>query len=230
MPAKSYREKASLLRSVGYKITYGTKAGGKRDLSRKKSAITRAWKRAGAFLESGTHKFIPATRKQRSDFASSKARSPGGFFQPVPAGVSPSKIRYKLKGGVLRQSVSDPKTGQRRNDFIVKVDSRKMAALGQEYINDLIAQYKLQGLSSKLTFRLMVNGWDGKNPYNIKDIGNYLTDSFFPKLRWQKLKAREVNDIFHLKIIAFDDRPGPRPPGTDLDDRQDDENEEEDPF
>ncbi len=230
MPSKSYREKASLLRSVGYKITYGTKAGDKRDLARKKSAITRAWKRAGSFLESGTHKFIPATRKQRKDFASTKARSPGGFFQPVPAGVSSSKIRYKLKGGVLRQTVSDPKTGQRRSDFIVRVDARKMAAQGQEYINDLIAQYKLQGVSKKLTFRLMVNGWDGKNPYNIKDIGNYLTDSFFPKLRKEKLKASQVNDIFHLKIITFDDRPGPRAQGTALDDIDDTEEDEEDPF
>lgn len=226
MAEKTYRQKAAILRSVGFKLSLGAKGGTQGDLSRKKSAVTRAWKRVGSFIESGTHKFVPASRRQRDAFAAKKAKAPGGFFQPVPAGVNPGKIRYKIQGSVLRQTVSDAAQGQRRTDYVIRLDARKVAAQGQSYIDDVIAQYTAGTPRSRLSFKLMVNGWDGKNPYDPKDIGKYLIEKFFPSLRSQKLKAREVNDIFHLKITVNGAPPRARELG-DYDDDDDDDNDDE---
>ena len=229
MAEKTYRQKAALLRSVGFKLSLGAKGGAPGELSQKKAAVSRAWKRAGSFIESGSHKFVPASRRQKDAFASKKAKAPGGFFQPVPEGVNPSKIRYKLRGGVLVQKVNDPSQGQQRTDYVIRLDARKVAAQGQDYINDVIAQYAGGTPRSRLTFKLMVNGWDGKNPYEPKDIGKYLIEKFFPSLRSQKLKAREVNDIFHLKIIVNGQPTKARALG-DYDDDDDEDDGEGDPF
>lgn len=224
MKTKTYRQRAAALRAVGFKITLGAKGGSEGDLSRKKAAVTRAWKRVGHYLENGTHKFIPATRKQKADFASRKTRSPGGFFQPIPAGVSPSKIRYKLTGRVLTQRVHDRETGQIRTDQIVRLDARKIAGLGADYVNELTLDFRSK--NPNVTFRLMVNGWDGKNPYNPKDLEKYLVEVFLPKLRKAGLTRKQVNDIFHLKMISFSDQPE----AGELGEYDDDEDSENEPF
>lgn len=222
MKAKTYRQKAAALRRVGFKISLGAKGAPGGDLARKKAAVTRAWGKVGSYLESGGHKFIQASRRGKEAFASRKTRTPGGFFQPVPAGVAPGKIRYKLQGGVLIQRVFDRETGQARTDRIVKLDVRQIAANGQDYVNEMTKAFTdTLGPGGKATFKLMVNGWDGQNPYTTKDLGKYLLEKFIPSMRKQGLTRKQVNDIFHLKMISYDERPEPGEPGEYEEDEDD---------
>jgi hypothetical protein len=203
-----YEERARKLKAIGAPLSF--KLGRKGNSPQARAAVTRQWVKYRSRLNprKGTtpSKFVPATKKELRTirkFYSPEAITKKGFFIQPPKGVRAADYKVTVRGDTLhvkspRKKVFDEVIALKTKGFLRNPEKALAATLpGKKNVKGL---------------QILVNGFQGKNTYSVKELNLYLKHRLIPNLREEfeesghRLTAQAVSDTFQLKILH-----GPRP-------------------
>jgi hypothetical protein len=197
-----YDKRARLLKGAGVALSFKLSRG---NSPQAKGAVTRAWKKYRVHLNprKGTtpSKFVKTTKAEHrtvKKFYAPEAVTPGGFFVQPPKGVRASQYKVKVKGN--RIEVRSPR--KKVFDEIVALETTGFLRNPKKAL-----AASLKGIKNIRQIQIMVNGFQGKNTYSLKDAALYMQHVLIPDLREEfeengdRLTAKAVRDIFQLKVI-----------------------------
>lgn len=196
----TFREKAALLRKYGFGTTYGKRGAGGHP-AQKKAAITRVWSRVGRYIDNPRFVHVHAKRSIRDSHATRSTKTPGGWFEQIPQGVSKNRVKIRIKGKSVVKSYYDPSKGIDRIDTIVPLLSERMATDPKEYVESELKKHK----GAKYSV-IVVKGFEGLNYMTRSVAADYIKEFSYELVEEQrKMTYEEFEDTFQLKIITSKD-------------------------
>jgi len=195
------RAKAAVLRSYGYRVTYGVSAGRGKALAQKVSAVGRLWNAIRPRINASTGAlkgwaYLPLTKARRLT-TSARQRTPGGVFIKIPEGVEASRFRASFVRGRLNTEIRNA-DGVTRRDVVIPLDPIRLAIDPERYINELLAE---GGFPRDSTCLMTVNGHDGTRDFSVKLAGGYIT-KLIRDVTLRGMDSDEIADTFMLKVVT----------------------------